>query len=158
MTRHILDCRSWSSSNRILSASGDGKIGIWSTDAASAPAAPSTLLPSALGSKRRKTGHPTSTSTPQRRTSLSHISTHLPRQFHHLQPARSHGGIYRLRRPHSQDFRPYYLHIGGYTHDDARFEIPDCLTWYQFAATSSRDNGSTDLHSWTPECRPRIRK
>lgn len=51
-------------SNRVLSASGDGKIGIWSTEAASMPVAPATLLPSALSTKRRKTG--TSTSTPQR--------------------------------------------------------------------------------------------
>jgi ribosome biogenesis protein YTM1 len=60
-------------SNRILSAGGDGKIGIWSTDAASMPAAASTLLPSALNTKRRKTG--TSTSTPQRGP-LSLINAH----------------------------------------------------------------------------------
>jgi ribosome biogenesis protein YTM1 len=60
-------------SNRILSAGGDGKIGIWSTDAASMPAAQATLLPSALNTKRRKTG--TSTSTPQRGP-LSLINAH----------------------------------------------------------------------------------
>jgi ribosome biogenesis protein YTM1 len=59
--------------NRVLSAGGDGKIGIWSTDAASMPAAPPALLPSALSSKRRKTG--TSTSTPQRGP-LSLINAH----------------------------------------------------------------------------------
>ena len=61
------------SSNRILSAGADGKIGIWATDAASMPAAPATLLPSALSTKRRKTG--TSTSTPQRGP-LSLIDAH----------------------------------------------------------------------------------
>ena len=60
-------------SNRILSAGGDGKIGIWSTDAASMPAASTTLLPSALSTKRRKIG--TSTSTPQRGP-LSLINAH----------------------------------------------------------------------------------
>lgn len=60
-------------SNRILSASQDNNIGIWATSATSAPEAPSTLLPSALTSKRRKLS--TSTSTPQRGP-LSLISAH----------------------------------------------------------------------------------
>jgi ribosome biogenesis protein len=51
-------------SNRILSASQDDKIGIWTSIASSAPEAPSHLLPSALTSKRRKLS--SSTSTPQR--------------------------------------------------------------------------------------------
>jgi ribosome biogenesis protein YTM1 len=59
--------------NKILSAGGDGKIGIWSTDATSMPAAPATLLPSAFSNKRRKSG--TSTSTPQRGP-LSLINAH----------------------------------------------------------------------------------
>ena len=60
-------------SNRILSASQDDKIGIWASAASSSPEAPSTLLPSALTSKRRKLS--TSTSTPQRGP-LSLISAH----------------------------------------------------------------------------------
>lgn len=60
-------------SNRIISASQDNKIGIWATAATSAPEAPSTLLPSALTSKRRKLS--TSTSTPQRGP-LSLITAH----------------------------------------------------------------------------------
>jgi ribosome biogenesis protein YTM1 len=60
-------------SNRILTASQDDKIGIWTSVASSAPEAPSTLLPSALTSKRRKLS--TSTSTPQRGP-LSLISAH----------------------------------------------------------------------------------
>jgi ribosome biogenesis protein YTM1 len=60
-------------SNRILSASGDHKIGIWSMDAASSPTAPTNLLPSALTSKRRKKS--TSTSTRQQGP-LSLVSSH----------------------------------------------------------------------------------
>jgi ribosome biogenesis protein YTM1 len=48
-----------SASKRILSASADGKIGVWSTSKDASPAIDASLLPS---SKRRKT----STSTPQR--------------------------------------------------------------------------------------------
>ena len=53
-------------SSRILSASGDHTVGIWSTKKSDAPSAPESLLPSATGksSKRQKVG-PT-TSTPQR--------------------------------------------------------------------------------------------
>ena len=53
-------------SSRILSASADHFLGLWSTKKSDAPAAPSSLLPSATSqnSKRRKTGP--STSTPQR--------------------------------------------------------------------------------------------
>ena len=60
-------------SNLILSASQDDKIGIWTSAVSSAPEAPSSLLPSALTSKRRKLS--TSTSTPQRGP-LSLISAH----------------------------------------------------------------------------------
>jgi ribosome biogenesis protein YTM1 len=60
-------------SNRILSASQDDKVGLWAAAASSSPEAPSTLLPSALTSKRRKLS--TSTSTPQRGP-LSLISAH----------------------------------------------------------------------------------
>jgi ribosome biogenesis protein YTM1 len=55
-------------SSRILSASSDGKIGVWSTSKDAGPAVSQTLLPS---SKRRKT----STSTPQRGP-LSMIDSH----------------------------------------------------------------------------------
>ena len=53
-------------SSRILSASADHSVGLWSTRKSDAPAAPSSLLPSATSrnSKRRKVGP--STSTPQR--------------------------------------------------------------------------------------------
>ena len=53
-------------SARILSASADHSVGLWSTRKSDAPAAPSSLLPSATSrnSKRRKVGP--STSTPQR--------------------------------------------------------------------------------------------
>ena len=53
-------------SSRILSASADHSLGFWSTKKSDAPAAPTSLLPSATSrsSKRRKIG--TSTSTPQR--------------------------------------------------------------------------------------------
>lgn len=51
-------------SSRILSASADHSLGLWSSKKSDAPAAPTSLLPSATSrsSKRRKT----STSTPQR--------------------------------------------------------------------------------------------
>jgi ribosome biogenesis protein YTM1 len=51
-------------SKRILTASADGSIGLWTTSKASAPAAPASLVPGALTVKRRKLT--TSTSTPQR--------------------------------------------------------------------------------------------
>ncbi len=53
-------------SNRILSASADHSVGIWSMNKSESPAAPANLLPSAASrsSKRRKLT--TSTSTPQR--------------------------------------------------------------------------------------------
>ncbi|MCJ1451289.1 ribosome biogenesis protein ytm1 [Mycoblastus sanguinarius] len=53
-------------SSRILSASADHSIGLWSTKKSDAPTAPSSLLPSAASrsSKRRKVGP--ATSTPQR--------------------------------------------------------------------------------------------
>ncbi|RDW67640.1 ribosome biogenesis protein YTM1 [Coleophoma cylindrospora] len=57
-------------SNRILSASADCSIGLWSTEASSAPAAPPSLLPSA---KRRKVT--TSVTIPQR-GALSMMSMH----------------------------------------------------------------------------------
>ncbi|KAH6673012.1 ribosome biogenesis protein ytm1 [Halenospora varia] len=60
-------------SNRILSASSDGSIGLWTTQKSSAPAAPSELLTSGPTAKRRKLT--TSTSTPQRGP-LSLISSH----------------------------------------------------------------------------------
>ena len=62
-------------SSRILSASADHSLGLWSTKKPDAPAAPSSLLPSASSRnfKRRKTG--TSTSTPQR-GSLSLLKSH----------------------------------------------------------------------------------
>jgi ribosome biogenesis protein YTM1 len=60
-------------SNRILSASADDKIGIWSSVPSASPEAPPTLLPSANSNKRRKTS--TSTSTAQRGP-LSLISGH----------------------------------------------------------------------------------
>ncbi|KAH8804568.1 microtubule-associated protein-like protein ytm1 [Xylogone sp. PMI_703] len=59
--------------NRILSASTDGTIGLWTTSKSSAPAAPSELLNSGSTAKRRKLT--TSTSTPQRGP-LSLISAH----------------------------------------------------------------------------------
>jgi ribosome biogenesis protein YTM1 len=58
-------------SNKILSASQDDKIGLWTTDS-SAPTAPESCLPSA-GRKRRKVS--TSTSTPQKGP-LNLISAH----------------------------------------------------------------------------------
>lgn len=53
-------------SSRLLSASADHSLGLWSTKKSDAPAAPTSLLPSinSRGSKRRKLGP--STSTPQR--------------------------------------------------------------------------------------------
>ncbi|RFU26536.1 hypothetical protein B7463_g9792, partial [Scytalidium lignicola] len=60
--------------NRILSASTDGTIGLWTTSKSSAPAAPSELLTSAPTAKRRKLT--TSTSTPQRGP-LSLIQGHI---------------------------------------------------------------------------------
>ena len=62
-------------SSRILSASADHSLALWSTKKSDAPAAPSSLLPSATSrnSKRRKTGP--STSTPQR-GSLSLLKSH----------------------------------------------------------------------------------
>jgi ribosome biogenesis protein len=63
-----------SPSSRILSASTDGFIGLWSTRRADAPAAPSSLISSGPTAKRRKLA--SSTSTPQR-GSLSLIEAHL---------------------------------------------------------------------------------
>ncbi|TVY87929.1 Ribosome biogenesis protein [Lachnellula willkommii] len=60
-------------SNRILSASTDGSIGLWTTQKSSAPAAPSNMITSGPTAKRRKIA--TSTSTPQRGP-LSLISSH----------------------------------------------------------------------------------
>jgi ribosome biogenesis protein YTM1 len=60
-------------SNRILSASTDGTIGLWTTLKDSAPAAKEGLLPNIASAKKRKTG--TSTSTPQRGP-LSLIESH----------------------------------------------------------------------------------
>jgi ribosome biogenesis protein YTM1 len=60
-------------SNRILSASTDGMIGLWTTQKSSAPAADDSLLVSGPTAKRRKLT--TSTSTPQRGP-LSLISSH----------------------------------------------------------------------------------
>ncbi len=60
-------------SNRILSASADGTIGLWTTLKNSAPAAPDSLLTSGPTAKRRKLA--TSTSTPQRGP-LSMIHSH----------------------------------------------------------------------------------
>ena len=60
-------------SNRILSASTDGTIGLWTTLKDSAPAAQEGLLPNSTGAKKRKVG--TSTSTPQR-GALSLIDSH----------------------------------------------------------------------------------
>ncbi|KAH8596978.1 ribosome biogenesis protein YTM1 [Bisporella sp. PMI_857] len=60
-------------SNRILSAAGDDKIGLWTASESSAPEAPTALLPSTLRSKRRKIS--TSVSTPQKGP-LSLISAH----------------------------------------------------------------------------------
>ena len=53
-------------SNRILSASADHSVGIWSTTKSGAPEAPASLIPSAASqnAKRRKVGP--ATSTPQR--------------------------------------------------------------------------------------------
>jgi ribosome biogenesis protein YTM1 len=61
------------SSNRILSASNDGTIGLWTTQKSSAPAVDASLLNSGPTAKRRKLT--TSTSTPQRGP-LSLISSH----------------------------------------------------------------------------------
>ena len=52
------------SSKRILTASADGSIGLWTTSKASAPAAPTELLPGTHATKRRKLT--SSVSTPQR--------------------------------------------------------------------------------------------
>jgi ribosome biogenesis protein len=60
-------------SNRVLSASNDGTIGLWTTLKSSAPAADSSLINSGPTAKRRKLT--TSTSTPQRGP-LSMISPH----------------------------------------------------------------------------------
>ncbi len=51
-------------SKRILTASSDGSIGLWTTSKASAPAAPESLLPETYATKRRKQAK--SVSTPQR--------------------------------------------------------------------------------------------
>jgi len=51
--------------SRILSASADHTVGIWSASKSSAPAAPSNLLPTALSNKRRKLSNPAK-SLPQR--------------------------------------------------------------------------------------------
>ncbi len=53
-------------SNRILSASADHSVGVWSTKKSDAPAAPTTIIPSATArsAKRRKVG--SAVSTPQR--------------------------------------------------------------------------------------------
>jgi ribosome biogenesis protein YTM1 len=53
-----------SPSSRILSASSDGTVGLWTTRKDDAPEAPPSLLPSGPAAKRRKLA--TSTSTPQR--------------------------------------------------------------------------------------------
>lgn len=66
---YIYSIATHASSSRILSASADGKIGLWSMDKNAAPAIDQGLLPS---SKRRKT----STSTPQRGP-LSMIESHI---------------------------------------------------------------------------------
>ena len=60
-------------SNRILSASSDGSIGLWTTLKSSAPAASAALLTSGPTAKRRKLT--TSTSTPQRGP-LSLLTSH----------------------------------------------------------------------------------
>jgi len=52
-------------SRRILTASADGSVGLWTTSKTSAPAAPESLLPGAYASKRRKLAKP-SVSAPQR--------------------------------------------------------------------------------------------
>jgi ribosome biogenesis protein len=63
--RGSVDCLAiHSPSCRILSASADGSIGLWSTRKSDAPAAPSALVSSGLSAKRRKLAN--STSTPQR--------------------------------------------------------------------------------------------
>jgi ribosome biogenesis protein YTM1 len=51
-------------SRRVLTASSDGSIGLWTTSKSSAPEAPAELLPGSFASKRRKMT--TSTSTAQR--------------------------------------------------------------------------------------------
>ena len=52
-------------SSRILSASADRSVGVWSTSKSGAPAAPSELIPTAASNKRRKLSNP-SKSAPQR--------------------------------------------------------------------------------------------
>ncbi len=51
-------------SRRVLTASADGSVGLWTTSKASAPAAPESLLPSTYANKRRKLSK--SVSTPQK--------------------------------------------------------------------------------------------